>query len=254
MSNAKDKYVRPGFEERWRQRFVEFADNDDDAGIAGWSITGLEARYRNFQRVWPGDTAGSLWLDVGCGAGTYSRFLVSRRISVVGMDYSFPTVLKARAKGVGGEKWVVADVTHLPVADAIFNGVMCFGVMQALAEAEPAVRELIRAVKPGGRVWVDALNEWCLPTVWDRLGRWARGRPKHLRYDSPGQLRRIMKSQGCEDVRLYWVPILPQRFRRCQWILESPPVRWIWHYVPFLGAAFSHAFVLEGRRADRTVS
>jgi hypothetical protein len=33
------------FEVTWRSRFAEFADeSDDDAGIAGWSCSGLEAR------------------------------------------------------------------------------------------------------------------------------------------------------------------------------------------------------------------
>lgn len=249
MPDFKDKHIRPTFEERWRKRFLEFAGNDDDAGIAGWSAGGLEARYRNFTRVWPGDAAGSLWLDIGCGAGTYSRFLVSRNMAVIGMDYSYPTVRKARDRGHKYGAWAVADVTRLPVAGAAFDGVMCFGVMQALAEAEPAVQELVRAVKPGGQVWIDALNGLCLPTALDQLRRRLSKRPKHLRYDFPRRLRHLLEAQGCEDVRLYWVPIMPQHLQRYQWLLELPVLRWLLRHVPSSGLIFSHAFVLYGTRA-----
>ena len=249
MPEFKDKHVRPSFEERWRKRFLEFSNNDDDAGIAGWSATGLEVRYRHFSQVWPGDTIGNLWLDVGCGAGTYSRFLMNKHVRVIGMDYSYPTVLKARDRGSESGAWAVADVTRLPITDSAFDGVMCFGVMQALADAEPAVHELVRAVKPGGQIWIDALNGWCLPTLWDRVKRWMRKRPKHLRHDSPRQLRHMMKVQGCDNVHLYWVPILPQRFQRHQWLLELPASRWFLSRIPFAGLVISHAFVLYGTRS-----
>ena len=46
---------KPGFEQEWRSRFIEFADlRDDDAGIAGWSTTGLDARFRFFRSLWRG--------------------------------------------------------------------------------------------------------------------------------------------------------------------------------------------------------
>ena len=38
----------PSFESKWRERFEEFAElRDDDAGIAGWSPSGLETRFRS---------------------------------------------------------------------------------------------------------------------------------------------------------------------------------------------------------------
>lgn len=41
------------FEKLWRKRFESFATNaEDDAGIAGWSPTGLDARLRKFKEIW----------------------------------------------------------------------------------------------------------------------------------------------------------------------------------------------------------
>ena len=89
---------RSTFEEIWRKRFTERGRvYDDDAAIAGWTESGLEVRLRHFQRVWRGDTAGARWLDVGCGAGSYTRYLASQGVAPVGVDYSLPSLQKARA-------------------------------------------------------------------------------------------------------------------------------------------------------------
>ena len=59
---------RPDFEDAWRRRFEEFATlRDDDAGIAGWSVSGLDVRFRHFVRAWQGSHLGKTWLDAGCG-------------------------------------------------------------------------------------------------------------------------------------------------------------------------------------------
>ena len=50
---TKDHNSRPGndtFEQAWRSRFEEFASlRDDDAGIAGWSSAGLDARVASIR-------------------------------------------------------------------------------------------------------------------------------------------------------------------------------------------------------------
>lgn len=252
MSDARQKRTRPSFEETWRKRFIKFSANDDDAGIAGWSPGGLEARFRNFTRVWPGDAEGALWLDVGCGAGTYSRFLAGRGVRVIGMDYSYPTVIKARDRSPDINLWATADVTRLPVESGSLDGILCFGVIQALERSEPAVAELARAVKPGGQVWIDALNSWCLPNVWGRMMRRMRRRPMHLRYESPWKLRRMMKNAGLKGIQLYWAPILPQPVYRYQKFFEGAAVRWILQLVPLFGALLSHAFLVKGERSPAT--
>lgn len=241
--------VRPAFEEGWRKRFVRFSGGDDDAAIAGWSPTGLEARLRHFKSVWQGGTHDSLWLDVGCGAGTYSRFLAGRGMTVVGLDYSYPTVVKARQRGMAGCRWGTADATRLPVRSASCDGILCFGVMQALSGPSDALRELVRAVKPGGQVWVDALNGWCLPHLAERFSRWVRGLSPHVRYQSPAELRLAMADFGLVNIELHWLPIVPRRWHRFQRLLETRMARWIFRRLPGIGPLFSHSVVLSAVRA-----
>jgi SAM-dependent methyltransferase len=240
--------VKSDFEQQWRRRFERYAGmRDDDAGIAGWSATGLGARVRHFERHWLGDVPGSLWADLGCGAGTYTRLIAARDVRVIGADYSGPTLVKAASRG-GAVEWVQSDVTCLPFRSSTFDGVVCFGVMQALSSSLPAMREMVRVTAPGGEVWVDALNSWCLPhTVADSWRR-LRGRARHLRYVSPWKLRSDALRAGLSSVRILWLPILPSSMQRWQRLVESRPVTMLLAALPLLGALLSHSFVLVARR------
>ena len=171
------------FERKWRQRFERFGQtHNDDAPISGWSPGGLAARFRHFRQCWKTSVSGD-WLDAGCGPGTYTRYLFENGQRVIGVDYSLPSLKKARDRSPGNIHWIVADVQHLPMGKACFDGVLCFGVMQALAQPDGAIAELAAMVRPGGWLWIDAINDWCLLSRWQR---WRNPRPAHpLRYDSP---------------------------------------------------------------------
>ncbi|MFA7605243.1 MAG: class I SAM-dependent methyltransferase [Rhodocyclaceae bacterium] len=236
---------RPAFEEHWRRRFTQRGlTQQDDAGIAGWSETGLQTRMRAFRRVWGGggDAAG-LWADVGCGAGTYTRFLAEQGLAVLGMDYSAPSVCKARERSPQVSGWLVGDATRLPLAARSLDGVLCFGVLQALSSPDKALSELAATLKPGGCLWVDALNARCLPHRVKRLLR----RPQNLRYDRAADLLDRLRAQGL-DASLHWVPILPARLQALQPLLESRFMRAVLKAVPPLAALLSHSMLIVATR------
>jgi SAM-dependent methyltransferase len=240
-----------GFEADWRERFARYAQlHDDDAGIAGWTPTGLAARIRFFQRHWLGGRAGGLWVDAGCGAGTYSRWLAEAGQEVVGLDYSLPTLVKARERSSPAIRWVVGDATSLPLQSASTDGALCLGVSQALASSGSLAEELARVVRPGGTVWVDGLNGWCLPHLWERLRRRFSGRPPRVRFESPWRLRRLVRRAGFADARLHWLPILPASLSRFQRVVESPPAAVAFRLLPPVAALFSHSMVIIGRRQE----
>ncbi len=238
-----------GFEARWRERFTaRGAQLDDDAGIAGWTPTGLSSRVRQFQRLWqqaPGQ-AGR-WLDIGCGAGTYTRMLHQQGYAVAGLDYSAPSLHKAQARSPQGIPWLAADIHRLPLADNTADGILCFGVMQALADPAPALAELRRVLKPGGELWVDALNARCLPTALREQRRRRAGRPPHLRYDDPQALRALAQASGLQTVALHWLPLAPGRLSALQPLLEAGISRAALSALAPLGGALSHSFILRTR-------
>lgn len=235
------------FERQWRARFSDFAkQRDDDAGIAGWSETGLEARLRAFRRAWAVVPRSGVWLDAGCGAGSYLRLLADADLQTVGVDYSYVTVLKARDRVGGISRLLTGDATALPFQPASFDGVLLFGVTQALSDSRPVIRELATATKSGGQVWLDGLNSWCIPHVFERIKRRLLRRPVHVRYESPFRLRRYVRDYGLCNVRLIWLPILPGRLQRFQSLLESRFGRWIFERIPGVGALFSHSMIVVG--------
>lgn len=240
----------PGFEQRWRQRFSERgAYCDDDAGIAGWSTTGLASRVRQFEALWQQQIpADGLWLDIGCGAGTYTRMLHAQGTDVLGIDYSAPSLLKAKARSARSIPWLAADIHRLPLADASAAGILCFGVMQALSGPQRALAELRRVLQTGAEVWVDALNARCLPTVVQEHRRRRAGRPPHLRYDVPADFVRQAEASGLEVMDLFWLPLIPGRLAWLQGPVESRPVNGLLHMLPPLGQRLSHSFIVRARR------
>lgn len=235
----------PDFEARWRARFERLGQKfDTEADIAGWSENGLATRLRLFRRCM-GSVSGR-WLDAGCGAGSYVRALMEAGAGeVVAVDYSGPSLVKARALTSGGSAWwVQADVRGLPLAEESVDGALCFGVSQALSESDSMARELARVVRPGGTVWVDGLNAGSLQ---HRVSRWRRrseAGPARLRVESPPHLAETLARAGLAPTRVVWVPIAPGALRSLQPVFDQVGAVQLGR----LGAVLSHGFMLEAAK------
>src|SRR5207237_423577 len=77
--------------------------------------TGNALSFLSAAVVW--SCARFVYLDVGCGAGTYTRWLSDQGLQVVGLDYSQPTLKKARQRMSPGIPLCAGDATRLPFAD-----------------------------------------------------------------------------------------------------------------------------------------
>lgn len=250
MKQSRDLAVPDDFRARWKSRFEHRATVlDDDAGIAGWTQSGLEARFRGFRHYWRGGRAGALWLDIGCGAGTYTRFLREQRLQAIGLDYSVPTLVKARLRSPPEMRWVAADVTRLPMRAGTIDGVLCLGVLQAIPASKPALQAIAEALKPGGALWIDFLNARFIPT---RLGirRWRKsGKLAHLRYETHHNVVSTLRDCGYEIVAVYWIPILPSRLRWLQPLAECKFVRWLLQRVQRVAESTSHSVLVNAIRS-----
>lgn len=239
----------PSFETRWRRRFDEFAEtHDTDASIAGWSETGLQARVRGFLRHWVRRPIGERWLDLGCGAGTYTRLLSEQGLDVVGADYSPRTLSKARLRSTSSIDWVSADARRLPFHGGTFDGILCFGVTQALSQTLTVAMEAARVLRPGGYLWIDALNAGCVANVWANANRRVTGQPSHLRFERVSSVRRALTEAGFHTLGVYWLPLAPAGWKRTAALADSAGFRRLLQVIPPAASVLSHSFIVLARR------
>jgi arsenite methyltransferase len=158
-----------------------------------------------------GAEPGDRILDVGCGPGFYASELLDQvgpEGSVVGLDAS-PQMLAVaahRSEGRPNVDFHQADATSLPVEDASFDRAVCVQVLEYVSDVEAGLREIHRALRPGGRavIWdVDwATLSW---HSYDpaRMERALRAWDQHLADPTlPRTLAPRMRAVSFEDVEM----------------------------------------------------
>ena len=146
--------------------------------------------------------------------------------------------------------YCAADGGRLPFGTASVDGALCFGVLQAVRESRRIVTELARVVRPGGEVWIDALNASNLGARWEQIRRRVKGKPMHLRYESSSVLLDLMRSAGFEGLSRHWLVILPRRLYPLHPVAEATATGWLLRSIPGLGSLVSHSVVIRGVRGQ----
>jgi SAM-dependent methyltransferase len=112
---------------------------------------------------WLDRPRGARWLDVGCGTGALlETVLFALPADVVGVDPS-PAFVTHAAEHVSDPRarFVVGDARALPVADGRFDVAVSGLMLNFVPERNVALREMSRAVGPGGVV---AAYVWDYPS------------------------------------------------------------------------------------------
>lgn len=108
----------------------------------------------------PGEDA--LVLDACCGAGRHTSVFAELGYRVVGYDLSPVLLEKAADRKTLTGRLARADMRSLPF-DSAFDLVTClftsFGYFEDDRENERALEELIRVLKPGGKVVIDHIHK-----------------------------------------------------------------------------------------------
>ena len=115
------------------------------------------ATFRNRTGLTPGDVAGTLVLDAGCGMGRYLRVVAEAGAAVVGLDLS-RAVEAARdlTREWPDVSLVQGDLLRLPFAEGSFDHIYSLGVLDHTPDPRRAFLGLAKLLKPGGRIaiWV----------------------------------------------------------------------------------------------------
>jgi demethylmenaquinone methyltransferase/2-methoxy-6-polyprenyl-1,4-benzoquinol methylase len=174
-----------GLHHRWRERAVDLA------------------------RVGPDSRA----LDVATGTGDLAIELASRGADVIGSDFSEGMLAKARQKA--HLRWEQADAMNLPYADDSFDAATVGFGARNFGDLDRGLREMVRVVRPGGRVVVLEITSPTKPplstffSLWfDRvvplLGRFDEAYtylPSSVkRFPGPSALAESLVAAGCSHV------------------------------------------------------
>lgn len=125
--------------------------------------------------------AGHRVLDMGCGGGRHAFEMMRRGATVVALDRDFEELEDVRATSgamheagelpdgePGGP--VQGDALHLPFPDGSFDRIVTSEVLEHIPDDEAAMAELVRVLRPGGRIavtvptWLPERVCWALST------------------------------------------------------------------------------------------
>lgn len=200
-------------------------------------------------------------LDVGCGVGRVVGELRRAGVDAMGVDVSEANIQRARDQGLPCEFY---DGKRLPFSDATFASAGALNVLEHVEEPEDFLKELVRVVRPGGRVVVSSPNFYRAIGLRDyhrqmrgwrnKLANWNRLReknrmirevPEQVRFDrmtpvfkepfEPDddaivatngiEMRFFLERFGCEVTRVECTDRYVPRL--ADWILNATPLRFL---------------------------
>lgn len=182
-----------------------------------WSPEGFLPKGPLNETVWRliehNVTPATTCIDVGCGDGlTYGRWVSDRARQYAGVDVSANAVARARANGL--DATVVEGAAHLPHPADSFDVALCIEVFEHLFEPHLAAREILRVLRPGGRLIATVPNVayWRRRTDLLLFGRWnplgddlsveQPWRDPHIRFFTPSTFRRMLVLAGFAPIAI----------------------------------------------------
>jgi demethylmenaquinone methyltransferase / 2-methoxy-6-polyprenyl-1,4-benzoquinol methylase len=190
--DVMNSVMTAGLHHRWRERAVDLA------------------------RVGPGSRA----LDVATGTGDLAIALAGRGAEVIGSDFSEGMLARAREKSTA-VRWEQANALALPYRDGEFDAATVGFGARNFSDLSGGLGEMVRVVRPGGRVVVLEITTPTRPplstffSLWfDRivplLGRVTGEDQAYTylpssvkRFPGPQELGAVLAGAGLRDVR--WI-------------------------------------------------
>ena len=153
-----------------------------------------------------GPLEGLRILDVGCGDGVLATRLARSGARVSGLDASADMIAAARrrAKAAGVEiDLVEGDAGGLPYPAGRFDCVVSVATLCFVDDPRPTIREMVRVLKPGGRLILGELGRWNLWAAQRRVKGWLGSnlwRAAHFR--SRADLLALATGAGLADAKV----------------------------------------------------
>lgn len=148
-------------------------------------------------------------LDVGCGGGLACEYLARQGAMVSGVDLSSNSIEVAIEHGQIHQldiNYRVGAAEDLCYIDQSFDVVLCFDVLEHVADVSMTISEISRVLKKGGLFFFDTLNRnlkskvvmiWLLE---DFLGQIPRGLHDWRKFIRPEEVIKLLQSHGFGEI------------------------------------------------------
>lgn len=202
------------------QLWNENADAWTELARAGYDVYRDHLNTPAFLAMLP-NVSGLRGLDIGCGEGHNTRLLAQRGAQMTGIDIAPRFVTHARDAEVReplGISYEVASGIELPFGDATFDFATAFMSLMDMAEADRAIREAFRVVKPSGFLQF-SISHPCTDTSHRRNLRDANGRTYALElggyfHGTDGDVTEWLFGAAPSDLKRRFKPFRTPRFHR----------------------------------------
>ena len=149
---------------------------------------------------------GERILDAGCGTGVFTLDVLTAGARVVGLELSFPMLLRGGRKLLGHPFHMVrGDMRWLPFDDHAFDKTVSVTAIEFIVEATTAIAELFRVTKPGGSIVVSTLNSLS-PWAGRRKAKSKKGDSvfEHALFRSPDELLNLSPVAGVVKTAIHF--------------------------------------------------
>jgi radical SAM superfamily enzyme YgiQ (UPF0313 family) len=131
-------------------------------------------------------------LDIACGTGMVSKQFKGRVKEVIGLDLS--TQMSEQAQN-HVDRMIISSVENIPLPDQSVDVAVCRQGLQ-FVNLNRAMQEVMRVLKPGGRVVFCHLNAYGLYDRADAFEIQALRNPARVNFFIPGDLESVLEEHG----------------------------------------------------------
>jgi ubiquinone/menaquinone biosynthesis C-methylase UbiE len=158
--DVRQRYWDEHYLKYWQQRVAEANEVTDSKSRMNQKDSPTISDRTYFEaierlKIGPDDTV----LELGCGFGRSLLFLSHQARKVWGLDIS-PAMVEAAREHCAGLENVLLEVgigEKMPFPSGIFDAIVCFGVFDAMYQAE-TILEMCRVATPGCRILLTGKN------------------------------------------------------------------------------------------------
>ncbi len=154
---------------------------------------------------WFKEIKGINILDVGCAKGRFVKTLYEKGTIISGIDITKNFIIMAKKK-VPRANLVSANAIEIPFKNNFFDGILCIEVIEHIPDTEKVIIEMLRVLKPGGKIIIIDKNifslhfkylipTWLYKRIQEKRGKWMYpdNFPFKEKYFSYSEINKILK-------------------------------------------------------------